>query len=197
MPPVVAQTTVYLGSSSSKGLGHPQGLRWQPRPQTFTRTSSFTTAWGSRPWIPPWPPRAARTIGVFLGGPVQKMTCSSSQTSVTAQNLCVSLGQTPTKHFPRRGFEQEPLWWHSQLSVSPFKSICICTIWSLPRRGFVPLLLSQGRTQMPSLGCTHPLPSQLLSPLFCAALELLTHFSSFLLLSLLFLSADPNRSNEQ
>lgn len=110
--------------------------------------------------------------------------------------MCV-FGQTPTKHFPRRGFEQEPLWWHSQLSVSPFKSICICTIWSLPRRDFVPLLLSQGRTQMPSLGCTHPLPSQLLSPLFCAVLELFTHFSSFLLLSLLFLSADPNRSNEQ
>lgn len=96
-----------LGDSTSHS--HQHGPQWQPRPQTFARTSGFNTAWGSRPWIPPWPPGAAWIIDVIQGGPIQKMNCSSSQTSVTTQNLYVSLRRTPRKHFPRRGFEQEPL----------------------------------------------------------------------------------------
>lgn len=45
-----------------------------------------------------WPPGAAQTMEAFLGGPVQKMNHSPSQTSVTAQrqgNCVAGQGQAP------------------------------------------------------------------------------------------------------
>jgi hypothetical protein len=89
-----------------------------------TGTSGFSTVWGSGPWVPMWPPGAARTTEVFWAGPIQKIdhslswiscyfqesgwlcgqsTCSGAETGCKLQAAAYHLNDSTTPHPPPAG----------------------------------------------------------------------------------------------